>query len=397
MEKFLMLCRTTSNNLNWKDAIETLITKVRQELIFDNLVIYQTDLESKCVEVLFAKSVGRGKSAETEGSWGETISYRVIQESKIIVEPSDFVNQDKNRLESPHLLGIPIKTSPELPGALILIRFGGPVFSNDDIVISEFLTSLITSIIRQKYLGEFQKNLDEEKALASLQADFINTISHELRSPLGFIKGYTTTLLRKDTTWDQNTQNDFLEIIERETNSLTDLIDNLLDSSRLQIGHLKFDFQMVRVDSLIRDEVNRAHLTDPKQDVILEFEPKIPAIEGDSHRLAQVFDNLLSNASKYAPGAHVVIKLGVKKDRLIIEFKDNGPGIPDQFVPLIFSRFFRVPNRSQKVRGSGLGLFICKQIIDSHDGTITISSSENGTIFMISLPLQLSKLIEKTE
>ncbi|KAF0111589.1 MAG: two-component sensor histidine kinase [Chloroflexi bacterium] len=388
--KLLTLCSLVSRAANWKDALEEIFRKTREDLIFDNLVVYQTDFESQRLDVLYARATGRGKSAEADASWGEIISNRVLQESKIIIEKPETNNSD-DRIASPYLLGIPIYPAPNLPGVLVYIRFGGPAFSRQNIQFALFIADLITSIIRKKCLEEFVTTLENEKAVAKLQADFINTISHELRSPLGFIKGYTTTLLRKDTNWDQSTQNDFLEIIERETNNLTDLIDDLLDSSRLQSGQMKFDFQVVRVDSLIRDEVNRAHITNPKQEIILDFDHEIPTIEGDARRLAQVFDNLLSNSAKYAPEAQVVIKLTKNQNHLDLQFKDNGPGIPEQFLPKIFTRFFRVPDKSMKVHGSGLGLFICKQIIDSHEGTICVSSSENGTTFIINLPFAISR------
>jgi len=229
--------------------------------------------------------------------------------------------------------------------------------------------------------------LESEKSTAQLQYDFINTISHELRSPLGFIKGYTTTLLRDDTQWDRSTQIDFLQIIERESNNLTELIDNLLDSSRLQSGLMKFNLQAVRLDSLIRDEINRSLIADPGQKIELICECDIPAIQADARRLAQVFDNLLANALKYARQAPITVSLNTDKKNVVIKFADKGPGIPKAYLSKIFTRFFRVPENSLREHGSGLGLSICKQIIELHQGSIQVQSDESGTIFTILLPL----------
>lgn len=379
-----------SGSASWKETLDELFALVREDLIFDNLVIYQTESGSLSLEVLFAKSTGRGKKAEADASWGESIANRVIHENRIICEEPE-TEKIKDRLASPYLLGLPLHSVAKLPGVIIFIRFGGPAFSEQDQQFAQWAANLTTSIVRRKMLDEYMVKIEEVQSISRLQSDFISTISHELRSPLGFIKGYTTTLLRTDTNWDRETQKDFLEIIERETNNLTSLIEDLLDSSRLQSGQMQFDFHPVRMDSLIRDEVNRIHLTHPQQRIELDFEPEIPIIVGDPRKLAQVIDNLLSNEIKYAPEALVQIKLWKIHKQLILEFSDNGPGIPEVYQPRIFTRFFRVPGSSTKAHGSGLGLFICKQIIDHHEGTINVSSSEAGTVFTISLPYDLSK------
>lgn len=385
LNKYFSLLSSTSS---WKEILEELFLISRDDFIFDNLVIYQTEFEFSSLEVLFAKSTGRGKSAEADASWGESLANRVIHENRLICEEPDEKGH-RDRLAQPYLLGIPINTEDKLPGVLIFIRFGGPTFSEEDSRFAQWTANLTTSIVRKKLLDEYMSKIENIQSVTKLQADFISTISHELRSPLGFIKGYTTTLLRTDTNWDRETQKDFLEIIERETNNLTDLIEDLLDSSRLQSGQMKFDFHLVRIDSLIRDEVNRVHMTNPEQKIELNFESEIPAIEGDPRKLAQVFDNLLSNARKYAPEALLQIKLYKEKKHLNIEFIDCGPGIPEIYQPRIFTRFFRVPEQSLKAHGTGLGLFICKQIIENHEGTITVSSSQTGTNFKITLPFAL--------
>lgn len=386
LNKYFSLLSSTSS---WKETLDDLFLISRDDFIYDNLVIYQTEFESGSLEVLYAKSTGRGKSAEADASWGESLANRVIHENRLICEEPDEKGH-RDRLAQPYLLGLPINTEDKLPGVLIFIRFGGPAFSKEDSRYAQWTANLTTSIVRKKLLDEFMSKIENIQSVTKLQADFISTISHELRSPLGFIKGYTTTLLRTDTNWDRETQKDFLEIIERETNNLTDLIEDLLDSSRLQSGQMKFDFHLVRIDSLIRDEVNRVHLTNPEQKIELDFETEIPAIEGDPRKLAQVFDNLLSNARKYAPEALLQIKLTKGKKHLTIEFTDCGPGIPEIYQPRIFTRFFRVPEQSMKAHGTGLGLFICKQIIENHDGSITVSSTQSGTNFKITLPFALS-------
>ena len=366
--------------------LDDLLTYSRNEFVVDNLAIFLTDSKSKRLEVIYAKAFGRGKSGEADVSWGESIANQVTLDMKPICdEPLEITDDD--RIKFPFTLAIPLMPFPDFPGAIVFIRFGGPHFSPEEIKYAAFLNHQVNVILQKKMLQEFFEKLKEQSNMAELQGNFINTISHELRNPLGFIKGYTTTLLREDTEWDANTTTDFLRIIERETNHLQELIDNLLDSSRLQSGQMNFDNQVVSLDALIRDEVSRALINNPNLSVHIDLDPSLQPILGDSNRLAQVIDNLISNSLKYAPGAEIFITVRQIKEEVIIDFRDTGPGVDEKYLNQIFNRFFRDPGQAIKVHGSGLGLSICKEIIEHHAGEIIASSPPGwGLIFTIHLP-----------
>jgi signal transduction histidine kinase len=386
-EKILKIYQLAASTRSWKDALDKIIAYTRQYFIFDNVVIYLGEITTRRVDVLYARATGRGKSREADVAWGETIANRVISEKKnIIEEPGE--NDPEDRLSSPYMLGVPLFISQELTGALIFIRFGGPAFERGSTEFAEFLGMQFASVIRQKSLADYEKELANLRTSSTIQGDFISTISHELRNPLGFIRGYTTTLLREDASWDKNTQRDFLEIIDRETSHLAELIDDLLDSSRLQSGNLSFDFQLLHLDALIRDEVKRALHANPKQMIKLDLNDTLPLVTGDPRRLAQVIDNLIENSQKYAPDAEICIRAFPSESEMVIEYTDSGPGIDEKYLPMMFSRFFRVPGLARTVYGTGLGLSICKQIISSHNGEITVDSSQGeGVKFTIKLPL----------
>ena len=219
-----------------------------------------------------------------------------------------------------------------------------------------------------------------------LQEDFVSTISHELRTPLGFIKGYSTSLLREDTSWDEQTQKEFLNIIDEEADRLSLLIENVLESARLQSKTLPLRFQPTRLDAVLRDVVLRVRARHKDLDISMQLD-SVPPVYGDGVRLAQVFDNLFANAIKYAPGAPIVILLNQVDHDAVISFIDRGPGIPQDSLALIFERFYRV--RGEKaVTGTGLGLYICRQIIQAHRGKIWAESTPGqGTTFFIQLPI----------
>ncbi|HZW03371.1 MAG TPA: ATP-binding protein [Anaerolineaceae bacterium] len=385
-EHLYSISQIMAETRDWKAALETILHRVRPMFIFDNVVVYQTDPKSKTLDAAFARATGRGKSAEADVSWGEAFANQIVVENKIVHElPADIQTDD--RLQRPLTLGIPLRTSGRVLGAMIFIRFGSPIFTEEDVHFAEFLTQQVTLMIERQMLRTNLDQLQSVYQLFQLQEDFISTLSHEIRNPLGFIKGYTTTLLRPNTSWDEATQQEFLTIIDKETDRLQDLIENLLDSARLQSGAMKMDLQPVRVDAVINNVISRAIMHNPDLLVNVDVPEVIRPIYADARRLAQVFENLINNAVKYAPGSEVQFSVENTLDGVSINISDEGPGIPAQSLPQLFQRFYRVPDRSIHVHGSGLGLFICKQIIDAHQGTIEVKSEiDAGTQFKITLP-----------
>jgi signal transduction histidine kinase len=168
------------------------------------------------------------------------------------------------------------------------------------------------------------------------------------------------------------------------------LIENVLESARLQSKTLPLRFQPIRLDAVLRDVIMRIRSRQKELDVSMELE-SVPPISGDGVRLAQVFENLFTNAIKYAPGSPLVVLLNQIDDNILISFIDHGPGIPKESLPLLFERFYRV--RGEKtVTGTGLGLYICKQIILAHRGKIWAESTPGeGTTFFIELPVNSSR------
>jgi signal transduction histidine kinase len=265
-------------------------------------------------------------------------------------------------------------------------RFGGPPYKPDQIHLAEFIATHIAQLIEHQELVEKIASLEAERRLQRLQEDFIATVSHELCTPLGFIKGYATTLLREDMTWDDPTRREFLTIIDEETDRLRELIDNLLDSSRLQAGTMRMQFQLVKLDRLLKETLMRASSNNDNLSINLDSQAEV-VIDADPIRITQVFTNLFNNAAKYAPGSPVVVSLVDKDDVIHVAVKDQGPGIAPDHQEHLFQRFYRVPETSTTAHGTGLGLYICREIVHAHGGEITVDSEVGkGTTFNIILP-----------
>lgn len=380
------ISRIVVQSAEWKPALDEISTLVRSIFIFDNLAVYIADTEAQNLDVMYAKAVGRGRSAGPDVTWGEALANQILQTQKTTIQEPE-ADPSIDRLRRPYILGIPLLIYKRLVGVIIFIRFGGPPYTPENVSLGEYIANQIGMLVERGHLQENYELLEAQHRQARLQDDFISTISHELSTPIGFIKGYTTTLLRSDISWDQKTQVEFLRIIDQETDELEELIQNLLDSNRLMSGQMRMDFQLVRLDALMNDILQRAKLHHPRLKVNVEIKPQLLPVIADPRRLAQVFENLLSNAEKYAPTSPVEIRIYQDEHNSYIDISDHGPGIPDQAIPYIFDRFYRSPDRALNVRGSGLGLFICRQIIQAHKGEISASSEQGkSTTFHIQLP-----------
>ena len=371
---------------DWKDALDFSITSLREALVFDNLAIYITEKNGKTSEIVYARAVGREKKAEADANWGEEIADLAIEKEEIVLQMPKASDASKKRIRNIYLIGLPLKASGKILGAMSLIRFGGPEYTQEHIELASFAAVITSYIFEKRALQRSIAELEVVQRQMRLQDDFVATISHELRTPLGFIKGYSTTLLREDTEWDEASRREFLTIIDEETDHLTELIGNILESARLESETLEMSFQPLRLDVLIRDVITRVRSRYAKLEIVFNGECE-KIIQGDSTLLAQIFENLFSNAVKYAPNAKLTLTINDIDSTLIqVTFADDGAGISKEHLPFIFDRFYRVPN-SPGQAGTGLGLFICKRIIEAHRGKIWAESeSKKGTCFIIQLP-----------
>ncbi len=386
LEALYAIGRVVADTVDIEVALEEITKITREVFIFDNAVIYNINNENT-LEPVFARAIGRGRSTEAEMAWGDAAAKEVITTGQNYVYQS-VIDPLGNRLDQHFFLGLPMLISGKITGALIFIRFGGPVFSEDQINLSEFIATHISHLYEREKLVEKVAILEADRRLNLLQDNFVDMISHDLNTPLGFIKGYTTTLLRKDTEWDAGTLREFLTIIDEETDRLGELIENLLDSSKLQDQSLPMEFKIVNIDELTKTRLERLQFLYPNLEINIDIQNhKIP-VKVDPKRFSQVLDNIINNAEKYAPNCKIEVSISKNELETSIKIIDDGPGINPKHLHHIFDRFYRVPDHTIGIRGSGLGLYICEKIIDAHNGKITVESNKDqGTCFTILLPV----------
>jgi PAS domain S-box-containing protein len=221
-----------------------------------------------------------------------------------------------------------------------------------------------------------------------LKSTFISVISHELKTPVALIKGYVGTLRRDDVSWDSEIVQDSLEVIEEETDRLTELIENLLDASRLQAGGLKLNQFDLNFKDFAEKISDRFRTQTEVHTIVVDIPDSFPVIMADEDRLSQVLTNLLSNSIKYSPsGGLIQISGQVRPEQVIICVRDDGPGIAPGDVPYVFDRFYRAETASRTTKGAGLGLYLSRAIIEAHGGRIWVDPRPgDGARICFSLP-----------
>ena len=221
-----------------------------------------------------------------------------------------------------------------------------------------------------------------------LKSTFISVISHELKTPVALIKGYVGTLRREDATWDPMIIKDSLEVIEEEADRLTELIDNLLDASRLQAGALSINHSDVDLLELVERIAQRLRTQSTIHNIVVDFPEPFPVILADDDRMSQVISNLISNSIKYSPqGGEIRISAQVLARQVVICVYDQGPGIAPEDLPHVFDRFYRASDASRTTKGAGLGLYLARAVIEAHGGRIWVDPKPgDGARVCFSLP-----------
>ena len=235
-----------------------------------------------------------------------------------------------------------------------------------------------------------QRTVVEYEELDKLKSRLLSTVSHELCTPLATIKGYSTLLLDYDERLRHDEKGKYLEAVDRATDRLTELVDHLLDMSQLEAGLLHLQKESFSISGLMNDVVAEAKLRAPGHEIVLKLPKRLPRLGIDVRRIRQVLDNIVNNAIKYSEKGTRVVR-GARRTGLELQVSvaDQGMGIPAEDLGKVFDRMYRVEQRvSPDVKGVGLGLAICKGLVEAHGGRIWAESKVGrGSTFYFTLPL----------
>lgn len=313
------------------------------------------------------------------GAIGEETGYRV------------GTSQHANPMKLASLLILPLRTRREMLGAIV-IAANDPdrVMTDEKLPLAEVLAERAALAIENAKLYTEQVEARRKvEDLSRLKDEFLSIASHELRTPVTSIKGYTQlakTLIREN---DLATSEEYLDIALDQIDRMSRLILELLDVSRIETGRLQIRREPIAWSNFVRDVVHRHHTAFSDRHFKVDAEDGERVINGDRDRLEQVLGNLLENAVKYSPeGSDISVDVDDRGDHVVTAVSDRGMGIPADELGQVFERFHRGRHvSSTNYGGLGLGLYITKQIVERHGGQIWVESREGqGTTFYFSLP-----------
>ncbi|MGD8854837.1 MAG: GAF domain-containing protein [Chloroflexota bacterium] len=278
-------------------------------------------------------------------------------------------------------------------------------FLAENLVIEEKHVSVQLSPVfsRGQFFGTVStfRDITQEVEVDRMKSEFVSTVSHELRTPMTSIKGFAELLLMGAAGSLSEPQSRYLEVIRDNADRMSDLVNDLLDISRIESGRTVLDLQPLDLVQVV-DEVAAGHVNelirreDKPMDVALDLPRSLPFVKGDYDRIRQILINLLDNAYHYTPaGGHIVVSARQVEDQVAISVRDTGIGINPESLEKIFDRFYRSDEAVvQQIPGTGLGLAIVQSLVEMHGGQITVSSQVGeGSTFTVYLPVATSERV----
>ncbi len=248
-----------------------------------------------------------------------------------------------------------------------------------------------TSVIERERLRRESMQVELLRRTDALRSALLSSVSHDLRTPLSSIKAAASSLLQEDVQWNEEERRSFGLAIVRESDRLNRLVGNLLDMSRIEGGALKPEKEWYPIEELIHDVLDHLQPILQGREVRTSIADDMPPVEIDYLQMDQVMTNLIENAVRYTPpSSPIEIAVGIKDKQMLISVADRGPGIPLGDLERIFDKFYRVTGTKRKgsAMGTGLGLAVCRGLVEAHGGQIWAKNrTGGGAVFQFTLPL----------
>lgn len=328
-------------------------------------------------------------------SWDRTVALRRIQEKKgpVMLEARDCQTSPgglAESLEEGTLVAAPIAFEDRFLGALLVGPFPRPSPSDIQIETLKGICRQIGAGIQNIRMEEGIKKLESKLDSELVRSQLLSMVSHELRTPLTSIKGYATTLLRYYDKLPDSEKMEFIRYIGEASDRLNTLLNDLLDTSKLEAGLVVMDKTRLDLSELVERTVEEFQRRGTGYEFATDMAPDMPEVTADAKRVQQVLSNLLDNAVKYSPqGETITVRCQRQGSSLQVSISDRGPGIPPEHLSRIFEPFYQVQvSTAGRKGGVGLGLAICQRLVQAHHGRIWAESEQGkGSTFCFTLPL----------
>jgi len=357
-------------------------------------------LENEASESLEVRAIVTKSGAQLPGQeyrLSDTITRQATEDGQPVIWQESsverFFAQETISHQVTTAVALPLITKGEVIGTLGLGkgRAEEPFARSDLELLSVLASQAAAAIQNARLFSRIRSAYEQLKELDRMKSEFLSTVSHELRAPLHSIGGFMQLLL-DDKVEDRATQREALETVARQTERLTRLINNLLDVSRMESGWLKLEKGPVQIRDVVREVVAEVRPMAEGRQIALadDTAPELPIVFADHERLAQVIRNLMHNAIKFTPsGGRIVISAAESEGNLVISVEDDGAGISGEAMPHLFERFYQADSSdTRRAGGTGLGLYICRQIVIAHGGSIWAESEVGkGSTFHLGVPI----------
>jgi signal transduction histidine kinase len=294
-------------------------------------------------------------------------------------------------------LGVPLRSEGEIIGAFVVQSYEDEdAFNKNDIKVLEFIADQIGIMIERKSTEEKLK-LAKDAAEESdrLKTSFLTNMSHEIRTPMNAIIGFSNLLLKPDLS--QRKKSEYVAIIRNNSAALLKIIDDIIDTARIEVGEIRFEEENIKLNDILDEIYTATEEMKSKEgkkhiDLVLKKGRPDPdfRVRADSYRIRQILSNLISNSIKFVEQGYVEFGYRIEEDDLLFYVKDTGIGIPLHKQEFIFEPFRQVEESyTRKYGGTGLGLTICKNLVNLIGGKIWVESEEGkGTTFYFTIPFK---------
>jgi two-component system, OmpR family, sensor histidine kinase KdpD len=283
-----------------------------------------------------------------------------------------------------------MRVGPHVLGVLrVTLRSRGDSLTKAEHARLEMIASQVVLVLERARLSEEANQAHALAEAERMKGGLLASVSHDLRTPLAVIKGAVTNLLDNTVDWNSSARADLLHVINEESDHLNRLVGNLLEMSRIESGTYPPVRTLQDIGELIAAVVNRMSSRLAAHPVTIHIPPNLPAVQISYNQIDQVLTNLIENAVKYTPAeTPITIGADLEQGHMRIEVCDQGPGIPDGLNTRIFEKFVRVAGQERHADGMGLGLAVCKGIVEMHKGRIWAENMPSGGArFVFTLPL----------
>ncbi|MBT4510762.1 MAG: PAS domain S-box protein, partial [Chloroflexi bacterium] len=404
------IVQTVSQSIDLDGILNAALDKTLEILNVKHGAIAFVDKESESLDMRITRGASDNEleSIPTIELVDDVVGQVAKSGETIFVESvGDLVEQQNTRTQNlvydHHLksaIFVPLNARGRILGVMCVATQNERVFTPEERGLVITISHQISTAVENSLLIEEASRTEALEELDKLRTGLLASVSHELRTPLTSIKGLASTLTQPDIEWDTDTQQEFLKIIDRESDILTHIVEDLMQMSQIEAGIMNLDKTQSSISSVVNQLSDQLGKLVKNHQFEIIVPRGLPMIDADEIRLGEVITNLVANAASYSEeGTKITLEAKTVDNHIMVGVSDEGIGISAEHVDKVFDRFYRLESGVARRRGgTGLGLSICKGIVEAHNGKIWVDTrNDQGSKFSFCLPISNDLEMESVE